>query len=155
MSLAQFLLFGLSVLILIGLLWLGRKEERIAALGFLALMVGSPLVQDFEVGNIRWAVALLSAGLLLVLLGLVATSRRWWLIAAAGFQMATTTTYLIAMVQQGASNSVRLGVIVPHGTVEEPSGGTKPWLSWTGSHPCRPFGMTRPTRASTRRTSVP
>lgn len=81
------------------LLALGRKPERIAAVAFIAIVLGSPAVQHLEFQNVRWAVGALSLGLLAVLTWLALTADRWWLLAAAGFQLVGFGTYLVALFQ--------------------------------------------------------
>ena len=97
MNLLQSFILAATIVILSALAWVGQREDRIGAGAFMVVLLGSPLLYPFEVGNIRWAVALMSVGFLAVLIGLVAASRRWWIIAAAGFQLAATSTYAIAL----------------------------------------------------------
>jgi hypothetical protein len=97
MNLLQYVILGATVLILATLLWVGQRADRIGAAAFLAVLLGSPLLSPLEIGNVRWAIALMSVAFLTVLIGLVSASRRWWIIAAAGFQLAATSTYAIAL----------------------------------------------------------
>lgn len=97
----QYVILAATLVILLALGWVGQRADRIGAAAFLVVLLGSPLVYPLEIGNVRWAVALMSASLLVVLVGLVFASRRWWIIAAAGFQLAAAATYAIALAQPG------------------------------------------------------
>jgi hypothetical protein len=97
MNLLQYVILGATLIILIALGWVGQRADRIGAAAFLVVLLGAPLLYPLEIGNIRWAVALMSVAFLTVLITLVAVSRRWWIIAAAGFQLAATSTYAIAL----------------------------------------------------------
>ncbi|MDQ7813243.1 MAG: hypothetical protein RDU12_11080, partial [Brevundimonas sp.] len=82
----------LSVLCLsafsIGLqLWKGRIAERIAAVAFLTAMLATPLVDDLQIGGLRWGVGLVSITLFGALVWLSLKADRWWLLAAAGVQL--------------------------------------------------------------------
>ncbi|HEX8472029.1 MAG TPA: hypothetical protein VF633_13045 [Brevundimonas sp.] len=99
MNLLQYVLLGATLIILIALLWVGQRVDRIGAAAFLLVLAISPLLYPLEIGNIRWAVALMSVVFLTVLIALVIASRRWWVVAAAGFQLAATATYAIALAQ--------------------------------------------------------
>jgi hypothetical protein len=97
LNLFQYIVMAASILIMAGLLWAGRKVDRIGVLAFVAVNWGSPLLSGLEIGNIRWGVALLSVAFSCVLIGMVAASRRWWIIAAAGFQLVATASYAVAL----------------------------------------------------------
>lgn len=99
MTVLQYVTFAATIVILMALLWVGQREDRIGAGAFIVVLLGSPLLYPLEIGNIRWAVALMSVAFLTVLIVLVSSSRRWWIIAAAGFQLAATSTYAIALAQ--------------------------------------------------------
>lgn len=97
MNLLQYLVLGATLVILLGLLWVGQREDRLGAAAFVAVLFGSPFLYPLAICNVRWGVGLLSLAFLTVLIILVAASRRWWIIAAAGFQLAATSTYAIAL----------------------------------------------------------
>ena len=97
MNLLQYVILAATLVILLALAWVGQRADRIGAGAFVAVLLGSPLLYPLEIGNVRWAVALMSVLFLAVLIGLVSVSRRWWIIAAAGFQLAATSTYAIAV----------------------------------------------------------
>lgn len=99
MNLLQYVILAATLVILLTLAWVGQRADRIGAAAFMAVLLGSPLLYPLEIGNVRWAVALMSVLFLTVLIGLVSVSRRWWIIAAAGFQLAATSTYAIALAQ--------------------------------------------------------
>lgn len=99
MNLLQYVILAATLVILLALAWVGQRADRIGAAAFMVVLLGSPLLYPLEIGNIRWAVALMSVLFLAVLIGLVSVSRRWWIIAAAGFQLAATATYAIALAQ--------------------------------------------------------
>ena len=101
MNLFQYVVLGATLVILMALLRVGQREDRIGAGAFMAVLAGSPLLYTLKIGNVRWAIAIMSVVFLSVLVGLVFTSRRWWIIAAAGFQLAATSTYAIALAQPG------------------------------------------------------
>jgi len=93
----QFILTGVTIVVLASLFVVGRKVDRIGVAAFMVVNWGSVLLAPLEVGNIRWGVALLSVAFLTVLIGLVAASRRWWIIAAAGLQLVATASYAVAL----------------------------------------------------------
>jgi hypothetical protein len=97
MNLFQWIIMVWTVLVLAALLWVGRKEDRIGAGAFVAVMIATQFLYPLEIGNIRWGVALAAVSFLLVLLGLVAGSRRWWIIAAAGFELVAVGSYAVAL----------------------------------------------------------
>lgn len=86
-SLAQHLVTLMSFLTLGLLLGFGRLAERIAGVAFLIAMVGTPFVDHLHIGEVRYGVAILSAGLFTTLIVLALRTDRWWLIAAAGVQL--------------------------------------------------------------------
>lgn len=114
MSPAQISVLCLSIITLGLQLWKGRSAERFAAVAFLIVMLGSPLVDEFQIGGMRWGVGLLSLGLFGTLVVLSLTANRWWLMAAAGVQLLSIATFLIALlnpdVQVWASVSFRIVV---------------------------------------------
>tara|TARA_R110002124_G_scaffold243235_1_gene408325 strand:- start:34582 stop:35010 length:429 start_codon:yes stop_codon:yes gene_type:complete len=114
MSATQLSVLALSI-VCIGLqLWKGRDAERIAAIAFLVALLVTPLVDDLQVGGLRWGVGLLAVGLFATLVWLSLVVERWWLVAAAGVQLLSIATYLIVLlnpdVQVWASVSFRIVV---------------------------------------------
>lgn len=86
-SLAQHVVTLVSFLTLGLLLGFGRLAERIAAVALLVAMCGTPFVDHLHIGEFRYGVAILSAGLFVTLIVLALRTDRWWLIAAAGVQL--------------------------------------------------------------------
>jgi hypothetical protein len=87
LSLAQIILTLFTYLTLCFLLSFGRTAERIAGVALLLAQVGTPFVDHLHIGDFRYAVAILSAGLFITLIILALRTDRWWLIAAAGVQL--------------------------------------------------------------------
>lgn len=116
MTAVQLSVLGLSFVSIGALLGAGRSAERIAAVAFLVAMLATPLVDDLQVGGLRWGVGLLAVGLFGTLVWLSLTTARWWLVAAAGVQLLSIATYLGALVdpdiQVWASVSFRIVVWV-------------------------------------------
>lgn len=78
-------------------LWLrGRRPERAVALAILLVMLAPLGLQQFELANGRWALALVSLAFSSTLVLLSLLERRWWLLLAAGVQSASTLSYAIA-----------------------------------------------------------
>lgn len=77
---------------------------------------GYPLVDNLQIGGLRWGVGLLAVGLFGALAWLSLAAERWWLVAAAGVQLLSIATYLVALlnpeVQVWASVSFRIVVWV-------------------------------------------
>jgi hypothetical protein len=86
-SLAQHLVTLMSFLTLGFLLGFGRLAERIAGVALLVAFVGTPFVDHLHIGEVRYGVAILAAGLFATLIVLALRTDRWWLIAAAGVQL--------------------------------------------------------------------
>lgn len=97
MTTTQLSLLCLSVLSIGLQLWMGRRAERLAALAFLAAMLVTPLVDDLQIGGLRWGVGLVSVSLFGALVWLSLIANRWWLLAAAGVQLLTVATYPVAL----------------------------------------------------------
>ena len=114
MSATQLAVLALSVACIGLQLWKGRGAERIAAVAFLVALLVTPLVDDLQVGSLRWGVGLLAVGLFATLVWLSLAVERWWLVAAAGVQLLSIATYLIVLlnpdVQVWASVSFRIVV---------------------------------------------
>ncbi|MFC5345098.1 hypothetical protein ACETK8_03720 [Brevundimonas staleyi] len=99
MSPIQVMLWLLTVPALGLLAWKGRTVERCSAAAILLVVLAPLLLQDIEVGNVRWVIALTSVGLAVMLLVQGLLWDRWWLLAAAGVQGAAAATYGLAALQ--------------------------------------------------------
>lgn len=80
------------------LLWKGRTPERVAAIAMLLANWLSPLVDHLYIGNIRWAVGLVSTSLFLTFLLLSIRYARWWLLLAAGAQLLVLVTHVMTII---------------------------------------------------------
>lgn len=114
MNAIQLSVLALSIVSIALQLWRGRRAERIAAIAFIVAMLGSPLVESLQIGQVRWGVGLLALGLFATLFWLSLRVDRWWLIAAAAVQLLSIATYAAALfdpdVQLWASVSFRIVV---------------------------------------------
>jgi hypothetical protein len=114
MNTLQYILTGVTIVVLTTLFMVGRKADRLGVAAFVVVNWGSGFLTPLEIGNIRWGVALLSVTFLCVLIALVAASRRWWIIAAAGFQVVATASYGVALADPDfliwTGVSLRLGI---------------------------------------------
>ena len=77
----------------------GARVERAGAALFAALLLLTPLIGGFVIGNFRWAVALSSLVIFGVLLWGALTRDRWWLVFAAGCQLVALSTHLLALLR--------------------------------------------------------
>lgn len=93
-----FLLLGLTVLALVLLLWKGGWPERQAGLGLIAAQQISGWVDHLEIGQFRWAVAIVSICLLIQLIWLSLRYDRWWLLLAAGAQLLAFSTHVTSLI---------------------------------------------------------
>jgi hypothetical protein len=89
---------GLTYLSLGLLLWKGKRPEREAAVGLYLTQLLSGRVDHLVMGQFRWAVALLSLGLLAWLVQLGLRNTRWWLLFAAGAQLLALGTHMSSLV---------------------------------------------------------
>lgn len=90
--------FCLTYLSLGLLIWKGRRPEREAAVGLYVAQLLSGWVDHLVLGEFRWAVALVSAGLLAWLVHLSLRYNRWWLLFAAGAQLLALGTHVSSLV---------------------------------------------------------
>lgn len=93
-------IFGTSLTVVaIGLLfWKGRRPERHAGVGLFLTQILSGWVDHIVLGQFRWAVAVISLGLLILLVRLSLRYDRWWLLFAAGAQLLAFTTHISSMI---------------------------------------------------------
>lgn len=95
----QLLLLSFTLVVILLLAVLGRAPERWVAGCFTLILIVTPCLQDFEIGNLRWAIALSSIALFAALLTLALTYDRWWLIIATGCQLMAVATYVVALLR--------------------------------------------------------
>lgn len=93
---------GLTVAALCLLVWKGRRPEREAAAGLVLTQLLSGWVDHLTIGQFRWAVAIISLALLILLIRLALRYDRWWLLLAAGAQMLAFATHLSSLFGPGA-----------------------------------------------------
>jgi hypothetical protein len=93
-------IFGtcLTIVALGMLVWKGGWPERQAAAGLFFAQLLSGWVDHLVLGQFRWAVALISLGLLVLLVRLSLRYDRWWLMLAAGAQFLALGTHLSSLV---------------------------------------------------------
>lgn len=108
LTLAQFGILLVSIIVLAMMLVAGKVPERIAAATLSGLMLASP---DLTREGPLWP-ALASASALGVLVSLTLRYERWWLIGAAGFQLVIFSTHFAPLIipqqQIWAAISLRL-----------------------------------------------
>ncbi|QSF54253.1 hypothetical protein [Brevundimonas fontaquae] len=93
---------GLTVAAIGLLLWKGRWPERQAGVGLFLTQILSGWVDHIVLGQFRWAVAMISLGLLVLLVRLSLRYDRWWLLLAAGAQLLAFTTHISSMIGPAA-----------------------------------------------------
>jgi hypothetical protein len=93
-------IFGvcLTVLSLGLLIWKGKRPEREAAVGLYLAQLLSGWADHLVMGQFRWAVALISVGLLAWLVQLSLRYTRWWLLFAAGAQLLALGTHVSSLI---------------------------------------------------------
>lgn len=89
---------GLTVVALTLLIWKGARPERQAAAGLILAMAVSGWVDHLVVGQLRWAVALVSLSLLLMFVRLGLRHDRWWLLLASGAQFLALGTHVSSLI---------------------------------------------------------
>ncbi|RYG86429.1 hypothetical protein [Brevundimonas sp. G8] len=89
---------GLTIVALCLLIWKGRRPEREAAVGLFLAQLLSGWVDHLIIGQFRWAVAVISLGLLILLVRLSLRYDRWWLLFAAGAQLLAFITHISSMI---------------------------------------------------------
>jgi hypothetical protein len=89
---------GLTVAALGLLIWKGGRPEREAGVGFLVVQIVSGWVDHLVIGQFRWAVALVSVSLLVLLVRLSLRYDRWWLLFAAGAQILALGTHVSSLI---------------------------------------------------------
>ncbi|WP_292121310.1 hypothetical protein [Brevundimonas sp.] len=80
------------------MVWKGGWPERQAAAGLFLAQLLSGWVDHLVLGQFRWAVALISLGLLALLVRLSLRYDRWWLLFAAGAQLLALGTHVSSLV---------------------------------------------------------
>lgn len=93
-------IFGMGVTIVaLGLLiWRGGAPERTAGVGLFLTHFVSGRVDHLVIGQFRWAVALVSVSLLILLVRLSLRYDRWWLLFAAGAQILALSTHVSSLI---------------------------------------------------------
>lgn len=89
---------GLTFVALGLLIWKGGRPEREAAAGLFVAQFVSGWVDHLVIGQFRWAVALVSVGLLILFVRLSLRHDRWWLLFAAGAQVLALVTHLSSLI---------------------------------------------------------
>jgi hypothetical protein len=98
--LAPFVVFSFAALFVLAIL--GGWTERRAAVLLVALLLLTPLIETYAIGGFRWAVALSSLVVFVVLLWMALTRDRWWLVFAAGCQLMALSTHLVVLLRLDA-----------------------------------------------------
>lgn len=109
-TLAQYLLFAVSLIVLAILLAAGRTPERVAAGTLACLMFASPYLGLVDpVAN-----ALASGVALAILVFLALRYERWWLIGAAGLQLVVFSTHFAPLLnpQERIWGAVTLRIVL-------------------------------------------
>lgn len=94
---APFVVLSLIALLILAIA--GGRPERFVALLLAAVVLLTPLIDGYIVDGFRWAVALSSLAVFVVLLLLALTRDRWWLIFAAGCQLMALATHVVALLR--------------------------------------------------------
>ncbi|WP_404416793.1 hypothetical protein [Brevundimonas vesicularis] len=89
---------GLTYVALVLLIWKGRRPEREAGVGLFLAQLLSGWVDHLAFGQFRWAVAVISLGLLVLLIRLSLRYDRWWLLFAAGAQLLAFATHVSSLI---------------------------------------------------------
>lgn len=74
--------------------WRGRDPERLAAGGYLAAWALTVVVFKDRTDDIQWAVMLIDAMLLVLMVGLALQARRFWPLFVGAFQLLAVLTHV-------------------------------------------------------------
>jgi len=109
-TVAQYVTFAASLIVLAILLMAGRTAERVAAGTLTCLMFASPYL-----GLVSPIAHALASGVALAILVLLALRyERWWLIGAAGFQLVVFSTHFAPLLapQETIWGAVTLRIVL-------------------------------------------
>lgn len=92
-SLFSWIWIGAVTLVCGGAIWRGGFSERLAGGAIYAGWLASVLLADPDLTGAQWAILVVDALLLAVLIALALRSDRYWPMAAAGFHFLTIVTH--------------------------------------------------------------
>ena len=102
--------FLVSALVIFPLAWLGGGHTgRSGVALYMCLFFVSPLVQQYRIGNLMWATALIDLVFLIGLVWLALKRERWWPLVASAFQVMVMLIYLSTALVPGFDT--RSGVV--------------------------------------------